>query len=132
MLSSISRFFATASSAIPAFDMTPAACTQIKKLLKGDVENKMLRIALKAGGCAGFSYDFSLDSAARKGDKVFQRDGATVVIDEKSLLYLRRSKLDFKTDVFASTFSIILPENSNVHNCHCGHSLGVENGTCIH
>ena len=133
MLSRISRLFSSAPAATPAFDLTPAAVEQIKKLLKGDVENKMLRIQLKAGGCAGYSYNFSLDSAARKGDKVFTRDGASVVIDEKSLFYLRRSKLDFKSDVFSSSFSIVLPENSEVHSCHCGHSLGVENnGTCVH
>ena len=108
MLSAVSRFFASNSSPVPAFDMTPSAVAQIKKLLKGDCENKMLRIALKAGGCAGMSYDFSLDSAARKGDRVFKRDGAQVVLDEKSLLYLRKSKLDFKQDVFSSSFQIVL------------------------
>ena len=61
MLASFSSFFA---KSVPAFDMTPAACKQIKKLLKGDFENNMLRISLKKGGCAGFSYDFSFDSAA--------------------------------------------------------------------
>ena len=131
MLSSFSRFFATKQ---PAFDMTPAAAAQIKKLLKGDFENTMLRIGLKKGGCAGFSYDFSFDSAARKGDHLFKKDGAKVVLDSKTLLYLRRSKLDYKTDVFSSSFQIILPEGSDMHSCSCGRSVGTDNdsGKCLH
>ena len=130
MLSTLSKFFANAP---PAFDMTPAACEQIKKLLKGDCENTMLRITLKSGGCAGFSYDFSFDSAARKGDRVFSKNGAKVVLDEKSLLYLRRSTLDFKSDIFSSSFQIVLPENSEMHSCSCGRSIGTDtNGTCLH
>ncbi|EAX92774.1 HesB-like domain containing protein [Trichomonas vaginalis G3] len=131
MLSQAFRAFAQKK---PAFDMTPSAVAQIKKLLKGDFENKMLRIGLKSGGCAGFQYDFSFDNAARKGDHLFKKDGAQVVLDDKALLYLRNSTLDFTSDRFSSTFKIVLPTESNLHSCSCGKSVGGDgdHGECGH
>lgn len=131
MLSQVFRSFATAK---PAFDMTPAAVEQIKKLLKGDFENKMLRIGLKSGGCSGFQYDFSFDNAARKGDHLFKKDGAAVVLDEKAMLYLRNSVLDFKADKFSSTFKVIIPTDTGLHSCSCGKSVGGDGdfGECDH
>lgn len=131
MLASVFRGFANKK---PAFQITPAAASQIKRLLVGDCENTMLRIGLKAGGCSGFQYDFSFDSHARKGDSLFKENGAQVVLDEKTLFYLRNSKLDFVNDVFSASFKVILPEDTNLHSCSCGKSVGTENnpGACIH
>ncbi|EAY22042.1 HesB-like domain containing protein [Trichomonas vaginalis G3] len=131
MLSSIIRSFAKAR---PAFDITPAAAKQIKKLLIGDCENRMMRIGLKAGGCSGFQYDFSFDSHARKGDSLFKKDGAQVVLDEKSLFYLRHSTLDFVDDKFSSAFKVVLPQDTTMHSCSCGRSVGTDNnpGACLH
>lgn len=116
---SFSRFAA-------AFNLTAAAARQVKHLLEGDFENKMLRIGLKTGGCAGFQYDFDFASKAGKHDHVFEKDGAQVVLDDKALLFLRGATLDYVNDKFSSTFKVILPEKSGLHNCSCGKSVGTE------
>ncbi|EAY04046.1 Iron-sulfur cluster assembly accessory protein [Trichomonas vaginalis G3] len=122
----LSQFFSNFAQKKAAFSMTPAAIKQIKELLKTDFENKMLRITLKSGGCAGFQYDFSFDSAARKGDHLFQQDGAAVVLDDKALLYLRGAELDYSSDIFSSYFKVNIPLESELHSCHCGKSVGTD------
>lgn len=133
MLSSFVRSFAI-NNKLPAFDLTATAANQVKKMLKNDFENRLLRIGLKDGGCAGFQYDFSFDSHARKGDHVFEKDGAKVVLDDKALLYLRHSTLDYESTPFSSSFKIVLPAGSEMHSCSCGKSVGTDNnpGACAH
>jgi iron-sulfur cluster assembly accessory protein len=109
-----------------AFGLTAAAATQVKRLLQGDFENKMMRIGLKSGGCAGMQYQFDFESKARKGDHVFEKDGAQVVLNDHAMLYLRGATLDFVSDRFSSSFKIDLPETAGVHNCSCGKSVGTE------
>ena len=116
-------------SKIPSFSISPSAAIQIKKLLKGDFENRFLRIGLKDGGCAGFQYDFSFEPKAGKIDHIFEKDGAQVLLDDRALLYLRKAKLDYVSDKFSSTFKIVLPDDSEFHSCSCGKSVGTENNT---
>ena len=110
-----------------AFSLTPAAAKQVKRLLEGDFENTMLRVGLRTGGCAGFQYDFDFESKPRKGDHVFEKDGAKVVLDDRALLFFRGATLDFVSEKFSSTFKVNLPKSSNLHNCSCGKSVGTEN-----
>ena len=116
-------------SSVPAFGITTAAAEQIKKLLKGDFENRILRIGLKDGGCAGFQYDFGFEAKEKKGDHVFEKDGAKVVLDDKALLYLRKANLDYVSNPFNSTFKIVLPHDTEFHSCSCGKSVGKEHHT---
>lgn len=122
----LSSFFRNFANKKPAFNISDAAAKQIKELLKTDFENKMLRITLKSGGCAGFQYDFSCDSAARKGDHLFEHNGAQVVLDDKALLYLRGAELDYSSDLFSSYFKVNIPLESDLHSCHCGKSVGTD------
>ncbi len=108
------------------FNLTSAAAAQIKKLLKGDFENRYMRVGLKDGGCAGFQYDFDFEPKPKPKDHVFEKDGASVLLDNKALLFLRNGTLDFVSDRFSSSFRVNLPASSNVHNCSCGKSVGTE------
>lgn len=126
------RFFAQAKKA--AFQITSAAAKQIKQLLIGDMENTMLRIDLKNGGCAGMQYDFDCVSRVNKNDHVFEKDGAKVVLNDHALLFLRGATLDYVSDKFSSTFKVELPVESEYHTCTCGKSVGKDNnpGQCSH
>lgn len=127
MLSSCFRRFAS------AFKITPAAAAQVKNLLRGDFENRYMKIDLKKGGCAGFAYDFGFVPKPRPGDHVFEEHGAKVVMNDHALLFLRGSTLDFETTPFSSSFKVELPDNSENHTCTCGRSVGKEEGgTCVH
>lgn len=116
------------------FSLTEAAARQVKNLLRGDFENRYLRIGLKEGGCAGFQYDFDLVPKPKKDEHVFKDFGASVILDNRALLFLRGATLDFVTDKFSSSFRVNLPQSSGLHSCSCGKSVGTENGTgnCVH
>lgn len=85
--------------------------------------NLKLRVAVSAGGCSGFSYGFELDETINEDDRLFERDGITVVVDETSLDLLKGSELDYKQDLIGSYFQMANP-NASV-TCGCGSSFGV-------
>ena len=82
-----------------------------------------LRIAIKAGGCSGFSYQFDWDAAARETDQVFEgADGARVFVDPRSLKLLDGTVLDFdEQNMLATTFTLKNPHATST--CGCGTSF---------
>ena len=71
----------------PAIDVTPLAIANAKKKLEeAEVPVVGLRVGVKGGGCSGYSYVFDFATKVRPGkDRVFDFDGLSVVVDEKSL-----------------------------------------------
>lgn len=81
-----------------------------------------LRLKVVGGGCSGLQYKMDID-AERPGDKVFQRDGAKVLVDRKSFLYLNGTELDYSEGLMNSGFNL---HNPNVkRSCGCGASFTV-------
>ncbi len=74
-----------------------------------------VRLKVVPGGCAGFMYDISLDKE-QDGDYVYNKDGAKVVIDSKSLSLLNKSEVDYTDDLSGAGLTI---NNPNVTGC-CG------------
>jgi iron-sulfur cluster insertion protein len=83
----------------------------------------MLRISVSGGGCSGFQYGFDFDEAVNEDDRLFERDGARVVIDEVSLELLKGSRIDFVEDLMGAYFKV---ENPNAtSSCGCGSSFAM-------
>jgi iron-sulfur cluster insertion protein len=82
-----------------------------------------LRISVSGGGCSGFQYGFDLDDKDEEGDIAVQRDGAVVVIDGMSLLYLMGCELDYVEDLTGSYFRVNNPNASS--SCGCGSSFAI-------
>ncbi len=79
-----------------------------------------LRIKVVGGGCSGLQYKIDLDTE-RKGDKIFERDGAKLLIDRKSFLYVTGSELDYADTLTNAGFQVV---NPNVkRSCGCGESF---------
>ena len=81
-----------------------------------------LRVKVVGGGCSGLQYKMDIDSE-RPGDKVFEREGAKVLVDRKSFLYLNGTELDYAEGLMNSGFNL---QNPNVkRSCGCGQSFTV-------
>jgi iron-sulfur cluster insertion protein len=82
-----------------------------------------LRIAVSGGGCSGFQYGLSFDDQTNPDDRVFERDGVAVVVDEVSLDLLNGAEVDFVEDLMGASFQIHNPNAAS--SCGCGNSFSI-------
>ena len=80
------------------------------------------RVKVIGGGCSGFMYELGFDNEGN-ADKVVDVDGFHIIIDNRSLLYLAGSAIDFEGGLNGSGFKIVNP-NAN-STCGCGESFAV-------
>ena len=105
-------------------EITESAARVInKQLLKQQKAGGGLRIAVKAGGCSGYSYTFAWDDQAKDSDQVFEgADGAKVFVDPRSLTLLDGTVLDFdEHNLLATSFTLKNPHAKST--CGCGESF---------
>ena len=105
-------------------EITESASRVINKQLQKQAKpGGGLRIAVKAGGCSGYSYVFAFDTAAKENDEVFEgADGAKVFIDPRSLKLLDGTVLDFdENNLLATSFTLKNPHAKST--CGCGESF---------
>lgn len=103
--------------------ITERAAEKIKQLMVAENKDSQgLRLKVVGGGCSGLQYKMDLD-LQKSGDRVFEKDGAKVLVDMKSLLYLNGTELDYKEELMQSGFIF---QNPNVKRaCGCGTSFTV-------
>jgi iron-sulfur cluster insertion protein len=107
------------------FSVSANAARRIAALIAAEngSTGMLLRVTVSGGGCSGFQYGFSLDDERRDDDRLFERDGVGVVVDEVSLDLLRGAELDYVQDLIGAYFSIKNPNASST--CGCGSSFSV-------
>ncbi len=106
------------------FQLSESAAKRIRFLAaKEGADAVQLRLSVTGGGCSGFQYNFSFDDSVTGEDRIFERDGATVVIDETSLELLAGSELDFVEDLVGAAFQVKNPNATS--KCGCGSSFSV-------
>jgi iron-sulfur cluster insertion protein len=87
------------------------------------VGNANLRIAVSGGGCSGFQYGLSFDDQTNPDDRVFERGGIAVVVDDISLDLLNGAEVDFVEDLMGASFQIRNPNAAS--SCGCGNSFSI-------
>ena len=104
--------------------VTDSAAARIAYLVEQEKQpGLMLRVSVSGGGCSGFQYGFSFDDATTPDDRIFERAGARVVIDEMSLELLRGSEIDFVEDLIGAYFRVNNPNAAS--SCGCGSSFSI-------
>lgn len=102
--------------------LTDRAAGRLKDILaKQGKEAHALRLRVVGGGCAGYSYQMDLDKTVGDDDTVIESKEVRVVIDRRSLFFLRNSELDYVESLMESGFKI---QNPNAKGgCSCGESF---------
>ena len=105
-----------------AITLTERAAQEIQRSHDelGAEETHMLRIAITAGGCSGYSYKLDF-TEAEEGDNIFECHGVKFLVDPKSELLLDGTTVDYIDQLDQRGFKI---ENPNaVKSCGCGSSF---------
>lgn len=108
---------------VAGVSITDRAAKRIREILTTENrERQGLRLKVIGGGCSGLQYKLDFDTE-RAGDRVFEKEGAKVLVDMKSFLYLSGTELDYKEGLMESAFVF---QNPNVRrSCGCGTSFTV-------
>ncbi len=103
--------------------LTDAAVTQIASLLAAETEgeNLVLRVAVRPGGCSGYSYDMFFDAEVADDDIVRTFGPVRVVVDPESAELIKGATLDFGEGLQGSGFHITNP--GATRTCGCGSSF---------
>ena len=102
--------------------LTETAAEKVRSFLadQPDVDDIALRVAVQAGGCAGFRYALFFDDRQLDGDVEETQHGIRIRMDKMSTPYLAGAVIDWKESLEASGFSIENPNASG--SCACGDS----------
>jgi iron-sulfur cluster assembly protein len=104
--------------------LTAKAVEMAKKALqKRGTPDAALRLGVRGGGCSGVSYAIEFSDRLRERDRLFDFDGLRVVVDPKSLVYLRGSVLDYEVQLMQHGFKFQNPNEKG--SCGCGESFSV-------
>ena len=104
--------------------VTASAAKRIAALISAEGKpGTKLRVSVSGGGCSGFQYQFALDDKSEDGDVLIERDGAAVVVDGMSLMYVIGAELDYVEDLTGSYFRVKNPNASS--SCGCGTSFSI-------
>jgi iron-sulfur cluster assembly protein/iron-sulfur cluster insertion protein len=104
------------------FTLTDAATDKVKGLIAAEGNPELaLRVAVRPGGCSGFSYEMFFDADVADDDLKFEQGGVTVLIDPASATHLGGASLDYKDGLQGAGFAINNPNAQR--SCGCGQSF---------
>lgn len=102
--------------------ITPIAAEKLAAFLqKKGTPGGFLRLRVISGGCSGLNLEMDLSDQLAQDDKVYESNGAKVVVDPKSEFFLFGSTVDYKSSLMQSGFVV---DNPNAKaTCACGTSF---------
>ena len=104
-------------------NFTKGALQEIRRLRSSqELQDKnYLRVGVKGGGCAGFSYILEFDYK-QAGDDEYEIDGIPFVVNIAHQLYLQNIEIDYQTGLNNRGFIYNNPNATKT--CGCGTSFG--------
>jgi len=112
----------TQESATPVIALSDEATAKVAELLAQESEDGLgLRVAVRPGGCSGFSYEMFFDAETHSDDHVVVSGPVTIKVDASSAPHLAGATLRYSDGLQEAGFSIDNP-NAN-RSCGCGQSF---------
>ncbi|HXH19771.1 MAG TPA: iron-sulfur cluster assembly accessory protein [Chitinophagales bacterium] len=102
--------------------LTESALIELKRLMveKNIPEDHALRVGVKGGGCAGFSYILGFDKKEPL-DEEFEFGGLKIFMNKAHQMYLAGIEIDYKDGLDARGFVFNNPNATKT--CGCGSSF---------
>lgn len=98
------------------------ATAKVTELLAAEGDDTMaLRVAVKAGGCSGFSYEMFFDAETNPDDHDVVFGSITVRVDSASTSHLAGATLNYSNGLQGAGFSLDNPNATR--SCGCGQSF---------
>ena len=106
----------------PVINLTENAVTKVAELLAQEGNDQLaLRVAVKAGGCSGFSYEIFFDADTDAEDHEALFGTVKVRVDPASAQHIAGATLEYRDSLQGAGFHI---ENPNAErSCGCGQSF---------
>jgi iron-sulfur cluster insertion protein len=103
--------------------LTDTASAKVKELMEQEAEtgDLALRVAVRPGGCSGFSYEMFFDTEVAGDDVEVKFGDVRVVVDQASAQWLDGASLDYKDGLQGAGFAINNPNAQRT--CGCGNSF---------
>jgi iron-sulfur cluster assembly protein/iron-sulfur cluster insertion protein len=102
--------------------LTDTAAEKVAELIGAEGDpNLALRVAVRPGGCSGFSYEMFFDSDVADDDELAVFGQVKVLVDPSSAQLLNGATLDYKDGLQQAGFSINNPNATK--SCGCGQSF---------
>ena len=112
----------TIQQELPAITVTNSAAAKVRELLEAEGDTSLaLRVAVRHGGCSGFSYEMFFDGDIASDDVKAEVGGVSVVVDPASAPLLVGATLDYKDGLQGAGFNITNPNAQRT--CGCGQSF---------
>ncbi|MBX2836061.1 MAG: iron-sulfur cluster assembly protein IscA [Gammaproteobacteria bacterium] len=103
--------------------LSDTAAAHVKRHLEQRGKGVGLRLGVRTTGCSGLAYVLEFADEIAANDAVFEDNDIKVIIDQKSLVYLDGTELDYTKEGLNEGFQF---KNPNVKDeCGCGESFNV-------
>ena len=105
-----------------AITLTEGAVAKVTDLLSQEGNDALvLRVAVRPGGCSGYSYEMFFDSELGDDDVVATQGTVKVAVDTASAELLKGATLDYTDGLQGAGFHISNPNATRT--CGCGSSF---------
>ena len=112
----------TQNSTTPLVVLTESAVAKIKSMIeKEGKQNYGLRFGVTTGGCAGLSYEMSLQKNSYENDHIVEQEGLKIFINDESASFIKGTKIDYIDTLKESGFKYHNPNAKS--SCGCGTSF---------
>ncbi|KAG7549408.1 FeS cluster biogenesis [Arabidopsis thaliana x Arabidopsis arenosa] len=113
------------SSSIDVVHLSDNCIRRMKELQSSEPEKKLLRLGVETGGCSGFQYVFELDNRTNPDDRVFEKNGVKLVVDNVSYDFVKGATVDYVEELIRAAF-VVAENPAAVGGCSCKSSFMVK------
>ncbi len=109
-----------------AISLTERAARKVRDIFQANdlPDDACVRLGVRGGGCAGFSYTLDVTDEPSGDDEVFTSQGVRVLCDPRSLPFLDGTTIDFDDTLLQGGF--VFDNPNATRRCGCGASFATQ------